>query len=525
MRNEALDGVGSMILPSLHRAVIFWGICGVVAALICPTVSFAQNSDQDTVAVTPQVTSEPSGSTLHLDTADLAIPTAQEVIVDLPSAFHASRYQRGEINGLRYVLYPDGSGKIMQAYDLRTVLFRLNCTSDISCIITDVGGSSVVVPAVNGPKPVMPLAPDGIGLARYLAEWLLAGTGEAVASPEGKSTAEEPMGVGIKVTSPEPQPQEITRGDNKAESDLVESQHQKTPAPVSKRAASSCVGQGAGLSTLCAKQPKPALKRQVAKRKPSRKTSVAVRALAKPIVPTSVVSRLENTKDARERETFFQRIKLACSITGSVTLRYKNHSSGSERFGKPRASFGCGAKLTDKLSLRLSVIGYGDKNEKSPSDAEFTYALSYRATDKITLSYSNYSARFDNSGSAFVDSLASGTLRASYKLPKIKLPNDKTIGCSASLGLPDPRDTTANLTCSYAVTDRLRISGTAYAYFSGQQENWDPDFAYTASYRINDDWSLSYSNYANNRFVWNKSSSPGEGILGGTVSLSYKFKF
>ncbi|WP_298860728.1 hypothetical protein [uncultured Sulfitobacter sp.] len=448
----------------------------------------------------PELVSAVEARTVVVDTANLAVPSANEIIVDLPSARHASRYQQGDVNGLRYVLFPNGSGKIMRAEDTRSVLYRLSCTTGISCIITGVGAADVTVKAVNAPKPAMPVAPDGDALARYLAQWVLAGTGSA---PQ-ELKADDP--------SVEPAPVIVTAApalDTAQEDEPVENAAKVSPAPVNK----------------IAKPSKSAPKLPAASRKKDKPISVRVSEAAKPVSRTAVQNTPEVTQSAAPEKTFFQRINLACSITGSVTLRYRNHKTGSERFGKPRASLGCGAKLSEKLSLRLSIIGYADKHEKSPSDAEFTYAITYRATDKITLGYSNYSGRFDNSSSAFVDSLTSGTLRASYKLPRISLPNEKTIGCSASIGLPNPKDTTANLTCSYAVTDKLRISGTAYAYFSGKQESYDADFAYSASYRVNDDWSVTYSNYANNRFFWNRSNSSGEGLLGGTVSVSYKFKF
>lgn len=464
--------------------------CGILAgvlALSLPAVAYGQNIDQDNPGLVSATTPAPQTPTVLLDTATPAIPSAQEIIVNLPSARHTSRYQRGEVNGLRYVLLPNGSGRVMQAADSSAVLFRLNCTAGVSCNISGGNGPDIIVPAVDGAKPVMPTAPDGAALTRYLAEWILADTPPAPVLPQEEVVASQ-----LAQAPTEP-----------AQKTTLEA------APMRKA------------TTMVKARPKTQInKQQTAKRTPAR-TFTAVKPLKeKPIKVAAAPSR-----GTPQEQTLFQRMNLSCSVTGSVTLRYRNHKSGSERFGKPRASLGCGAKLTDKLSLRVSVIGYADRHEKSPSDAEFTYALTYRATDKITLSYSNYSGLFGSSDSGFSDSLKSGTLRASYKLPRISLPNDKSIGCSASIGLLKPKETTANLTCSYAVTDRFRVSATAYAYFPDQQESWDADFAYTASYKINDDWRVSYSNYANNRFFWNKSSSPRQGILGGTLSISRSFKF
>lgn len=483
-------------------------LCGVAILVLEPAIAVGQTP------ASPDIFTPFSGPVL-VDTADPAIPTAQEIIVDLPSAFHMSRHQLGEINGLRYVLFPDGSGTVMQAHNQRKVLFRLTCIAGVSCTISDVDGKSRVVPAVRGPKPLMPTSPDGSVLAGYIAEWVLAGTGPVpetvvVQSPqieEPTPAQEEP----IETAKPAVAPAEL-----------------ELPSTKPEQVTSDCSAQGASVECSGApdQTPKPI---QEASQAPKR--AAVKRTSTKPITRSWTTNEERDVRDApvaeteEARETLFERLKLSCSISGSVTLRYTNHDTGSARFGKPRASFGCGARLSKKLYLRVSVLGYGDKNQKAPWDAEFTYAFTYRATEKLTLSYSNYSGRIEGSGSTFVDSLTSGTLRASYRLPKIRLPNEKTIGCSTSLALPDPSEKTLNLTCSYAVTDRLRITGTAYAYFSGQQETWDPDFAYVASYRINDDWNVTYSNYANNRFFWNKTSGSTQGLLGGTVSVSYKFKF
>jgi len=427
------------------------------------------------LSVQAQTNAQDPGRAILVDTADPAISTAQEIIVDLPSARHASRYQRGETNGLRYVLYPDGSGKVMQTDQQRAVLYRLNCASGTDCTIENQNGTRTTVTRMTASKPAVPTAPDGEALAQYLAEWVLARTPAPAEAPSAE----------VAVTS-----------------------EASVPA----------------LSTSAAKPAQPARKiYSPRKATPSRPAKRTKRVGINAPIRTKQAPKLAHT--AQPKETYFQRINLSCSITGSVTLQYTNHNTGAERFGKPRTNLSCGARFSDKLSLRVSVLGYLDSNEKGPDDAEFTYALNYRATDKLTFTYSNYSARFSDGSNAFRDSLSSGNLRASYKLPKIKLPNDKTIGCSAGIGLAKAKENRASLFCSYALTDKIRISGTAYAYFPGKQDPWDPDFSYTASYRINDDWRVTYSNYANNRFFWNKTNSTTRGLLGGSLSVTYAFKF
>ncbi|WP_339822964.1 hypothetical protein [Sulfitobacter dubius] len=542
-----------------HRCSLFWPAsfpgaliqCLLLAAINLPLAATvqAQPVTDDGLAELADI---PAGDATVINTAKPAIPSAQEVIQDLPSALHLSRHQRGEINGLRYVLFPDGTGTVMQADELRSPLFRMSCEKGVACTVYGEDGETTLIPAVGAPEPDMPSAPSGKVLARYLSEWILAGTGtppvvepappppsqidDAVpdwaegsepADPEDKPSDLSTDTEATPAAPQEPDSSEITAFETEVTPvDAAQQVEEILPAPVEQPAHLPCTIEDPDVD--CSEQQLEKLSNievvQTAKQQvktaasPAKRTASTVKAIDVAKIPVSAPT-------PPEKETFFQRVKLACSITGSVTLRYKHHSTGAKRFGKPRASLNCGAQLSEKLTLRASVIGYGDNNEKSPFDAEFTYALSYKATDKITLSYSNYSARFDSANGSFFDSLISGALRASYRFPKIKLPNDKTIGCSSSVNLLDLEYSSFNLFCSYALTERLRISGTAYAYLPGKQDVWDPDFSYAASYKISDDWSVTYSNYGNNRFFWNPSSTPGEGVWGGTVSVAYKFKF
>lgn len=181
-------------------------------------------------------------------------------------------------------------------------------------------------------------------------------------------------------------------------------------------------------------------------------------------------------------------------------------------------------RLTERLTFRGAVIGYPVAGSQQPWDPDYTYAFNYKVNDKLNLGYSNYSARFTGDSNP-VAGLLEGKFRASYKLPPIQLANDKTIPCTAGFGLPRPDKESLSLSCGYAVTKKLRVSGSAYFYLPGQQDTYQPDYSYTASYRINDDWLLSYNNYSNNRWPWNKGEDPGRGFTGGSLSMTYSFKF
>ena len=506
-------GVGAR---NIAHKMCLWSVRTAHATAIVLAATSVGNAQQ-TAPTAGNATVQPAVTPVNVDTAIPAIPSAQEVIVDLPSARHASRYQVGEINGLRYVLYSDGTGKVMQNTGRREVLHRLECPDTSSCVISSTSGNTQTSAAKRSPKPVVPAAPDGGELAQYLAEWVLSENADEFEVATLEPALEPEPQVPVEV----PAPTENTTDRETDATALIETADTPETATPETTTPTSVETAIAKAAPQVAKVKAPAVKRQQIKRTATAKRSVRKRAPAPSTVARSAALPVEAPKPP---QTIFQRLQLNCSISGSVVLRYKKHND-TQVFGKPKASLGCGMRLSKKLTLRVTAIGFLDSNTKSSSDAEFTYALTYRATKKLTFSYSNYSGRFSDSSSAFVDSLTSGSLRASYRLPKIKLPNDKAIGCSAGIGIAKPEDTRANLSCSYAVTRKLRIGASAYAYFSGKQENTDADFSYTASYRINDDWSINYSNYTNNRFFWNESSNPGDGILGGTLSVSYKFKF
>ena len=75
------------------------------------------------------------------------------------------------------------------------------------------------------------------------------------------------------------------------------------------------------------------------------------------------------------------------------------------------------------------------------------------------------------------------------------------------------------------MTDKLRVGVTANLYMPDKQGDYDPDYTYTASYRPAKDWLISYGNYSNNRWRWNRGKDPGPGITGGSLSVTYSFKF
>lgn len=485
--------VGNLKLGASRNSILF-GISALALWHAAPMHLFAQDDERRSQQIAPDAA---------VNTADFAVTGAEELVVDIPSAFHSARYQRGEINGLRYFLFPDGSAKVMGGVDFRTALMELECQAGVSCKITGQDGAAFTVLAIGAPKPDLPRAPDAEALARYLAEWVLAGTGTPPPAPiiePAPIVNVEPTNIEV---GPVPTPDPI----NEIAVDEVEPDPSLQEESI-EEPETLCSELEPFLPSSCA-QPTS----DIRKRTPSivqARAPVIAPILSFPDEPSSV-PQVAPAKDP----TLFERLDLSCSVTGSVSLNY----AGS--VGKPRASFGCSSNLSDKLSLRFSLLKYVVADQKQDFDPDFTYAFTYRMSDEISLGYSNYSAQFDD----FFGSIASGSLRASYKLPTFKLPNDKPLACSASLGLPDPTDASANISCGYALTDKIRIGGTINLYPPDAQGQYDPDFSYTASYRPNDDWIISYSNYSNNRWSWNRGENAGPGFTGGSLSVTYAFDF
>lgn len=491
-----------------------------------------------------------------VNTADPAVEGALEVIVDVPSVLHATRYQRGALGEWGYVLYPDGSAKVLSPPSPQVSLFEMTCRRAVSCEILSNTGVHFTVEATRAPKPQVPQAQTAESLARYLAQWVLAGTGPVPVAPV------EPVPQELNLPRPSASHQDASpdfqRASDNAENvsipaeNTLEASDVEDPlkaaasedekpeiaidaaAETEARAEDQILNAQVDLDAACPEVaafepdechqsavplviPKPTPLPQTTSTEARSKTQATLSPTSTALEP--VVS--ENSE--LDNESYLKRIGLACSITGTTSLQ--GPSKSGLQFSKPKASLGCSAKLSSRLSLRFSVIGYGNSSEKQSFDPDFTYAFNYRINDKITLGYSNYSAQFNGDNGDFLDAFKDGTLRASYKLPSIPLPNASVVPCTASIGLPNILSESLNLSCGYALTQKLRIGGTLNLYAPGEQGDFDPDYSYTASYRVSDDWLISYSNYSNNRWPWNRNGEESSGFFAGSLSVNYKLTF
>lgn len=476
-----------------------------------------------------------------VDTMVPAVPGAQEIITDVPSPFFWSRHQAGQVGEWTYTVFPDGSGYVSKGDRDALERFRLTCIAAVACEIRSNDGATMTVPATGAPAPMPPTEITGETVASYLAEWILAGTGSTPALPSTPDVATE---AGV------PAIEDLTaaQSSDAAQPPLVVPV-ERTPSTSATEDASagSRIEIAEDSATTDTAEPiEPADDNSVPDQRPpndlppndGRILDLSVPDDIPPppptapvVAPTTATDRPQPAVRQPVAETapqapspapsFAERANLRCSFTTSTSLSY-DRDNESDGPGKLRANLGCSGNITDDLTWRLSLVEYANHAQQADFDPDFTYAFNYRVSDTINIGYSNYGGRYDD---GLLDALVDGTLRASFTLPKLTMPNGRAISCRSGLGLPNPIDSSVSLSCGYSVTDKLRIGATANLYFPGEQGEFDPDYSYTASYRISDDWQLSYNNYSNNRFPWNRGESPGPGLAGGSLSLTYSFDF
>ena len=208
-----------------------------------------------------------------------------------------------------------------------------------------------------------------------------------------------------------------------------------------------------------------------------------------------------------------QRPRTTCAVTAGVALS----TQGEGGPGPARVTLGCGAQLSDRVTLNLGVTARGGAGR----NPDLSYALTWRATDRLSLSYASRPIRMDGSWSGLLD----GRLRAELTLPRIPLPAGRGADCRMRVTLPDPTRDALVLSCGLRLTERLSLGLSAHAYASGVQRPWDPDYTYSATWKVTDRLRVGYGNYAANRFPWNRGDGPGAGLRDGTLSLTYDLSF
>lgn len=207
-------------------------------------------------------------------------------------------------------------------------------------------------------------------------------------------------------------------------------------------------------------------------------------------------------------------LRTSCTLGSSVALDA----------GRLTSTLGCTLNYRNRLTASLSMIGYPLAGQKRSGDAEYTYALTWRMTGNLTLTYANYTAAF--TGGRGLAGLGEGRLQLSRRLPPLDLPGTtRKLGCSAFASAASHAPENAGLNCSLPLTERLTLRVTGYLYLPDSQRESDPDFSYSASWRLGPQVTLTWSNYANNRWLWNETDQSEKFLRGGSLGLTYTTRF
>lgn len=475
-------------------------------------------------AAVSQSSGQEAGSpAASVDTSVLFTPGAQEILRDSPNVFFSSRFQIGRVGSWSYRLFPDGSALVLPDRDNSAADYSIDCPTRASCVISGSDGSTETVTA-NSPSPEEPGTTDGRALAQTLAYWIMTGkyppaqpvfVPSAPTSPAPAALSSEPLsGQGLSTGAAKPalasQPSIPTVAGAVLEAPVrsVPTEPEEVEVEVAQLTPAEAEIVNEELQQDWTPEP----------------TAVVIPVLTNRKAPTPTAEP-KATNEPKARETLAEKFRLSCSVSAVFGLQFNDYKDGSKEFGKQTASFGCGARLTERLSLRLSVIAYRVQDQKAPWDPNFTYALSYRFTDWLTLGYSSYSAQFSDPGGNLLNAFSSGSFQLSAKLPNLPLGETRNLACSSFVSVPQDYDHRFGLSCGIRATEKLTVRGTIYAYPKSGQEPWDPDYVYTAAYALTDDIRIEYANYANNRWPWNGSTSTEPGPLGGTFRVSYRLKF
>lgn len=275
-------------------------------------------------------------------------------------------------------------------------------------------------------------------------------------------------------------------------------------------------------------------------------------AAAKRIDPRALVSPSTMTAEghhARSKKTRSKKIGLTLSpslrlpvspILSSVAGDGQSSGSRSSDDGAVLALTATYVPVQHWL-IQASVYHYLNRAKRRPWDADFSYGFGYvdYRPHTFSLMYSNYSTnRFSPEPGQAVTRIGRGTLTGSwsFEAPKqIQLDPAQRTSCRLGYNVQPGFGAgatarrwrqAASVGCSYPLWKSLYVAATGYVYPHGEKDPSNPDFTYSFGWA---DWrpggfSVQYSNYAGNRFPWDKSKGSG-GFKRGTISIGWGAAF
>jgi hypothetical protein len=189
---------------------------------------------------------------------------------------------------------------------------------------------------------------------------------------------------------------------------------------------------------------------------------------------------------------------------------------------------------------RLTALRYLDPAQVQPWNPDFTYAFGYDDWHPGTtsLTFEHYGGNRWGGGGA---SIAEGAVVLGQKAPELQLwPAAFGVpSAMASLswvprfydaaGVAQANQVAGRLRLGYRLFSIVDVWVTPQVYLLGTQQPWDPDFTYGFGIADWKPWSLSvtYANYAGNRFPWRAPATTGRpgDFLDGSLAVSGSWGF
>jgi hypothetical protein len=205
-------------------------------------------------------------------------------------------------------------------------------------------------------------------------------------------------------------------------------------------------------------------------------------------------------------------------------------------------------RFYEELSVNATFFYDFNRQAAARWISDFTYAIGryHWRPHKLNFGYENYqNNKYDDDLNTLLQKAKEGYFFVSYNLPlprfidkMIRLDNSSSLRISPLMRwafayrTPDEKrhfdgKPTAGVTARWTIVWNLYVEGGAYYYFTPQfvQLPWDPDYSYGFGYF---DWrsfrlSLTYGNWAVNRWPGNERTLPHYGFLDGTFRAVINF--
>jgi hypothetical protein len=237
-------------------------------------------------------------------------------------------------------------------------------------------------------------------------------------------------------------------------------------------------------------------------------------------------------------------------ISGNISYNWGRIviDDGNEKHDEMRSALGFFTRIRFLEEFSLNATFYKDFNPKAAArwTSNYTYSIArYNWNpNKINFGYENYiNNRYSDDLKTFGNKFQEGYYFISYNqglsdslLNKIRLDNstdlkliyflryavkyrtaDEKLRGGLFTGKP-----TLGVSCRFTVFWRIYLESAIYFYPANKKAPWDPDYSYGFGYF---DWrsfriSLTYGNWAVNRFPGNKSYYPYYGFIDGNFRIA-----